>query len=236
MSQETNKRIVLAGFLIVIGFFWIFKNFGLIPDFIPHYLYSWEIVFVFIGLFILLTKRAIVPGLIFIGVGLFLILPDIPQLHFVQIWMLWPILLIAIGMSLLLQSRAQREEGRPRSSDESRDDYVDEISIFSGGEKIITSKKFKGGRITSIFGGSEINLLNAELVKGPAYIDVTAIFGGSTLIVPEDWNVKTDLITIFGGFSDKRTVISETKEGDESILYIKGFVMFGGGELKSYKK
>ncbi len=236
MSHETNKRVVLAGFLIVIGFFWIFKNFGLIPDFIPHYLYSWEIVFVFIGLFILLTKRAIVPGLIFIGVGLFLILPDIPQFHFIQIWMLWPILLIAIGMSLLLQNRSYPDDGRPRNKDESRDDYVDEVSIFSGGEKIITSKNFKGGKITSIFGGSEINFLNAELVKGSAYIDVTAIFGGATLIVPENWNVKTDLVTVFGGFADKRTISSENKDPEESVLYIKGVVMFGGGELKSYKK
>lgn len=236
MSHETNKRVVLAGFLIVIGFFWIFKNFGLIPDFIPHYLYSWEIVFVFVGLFILLTKRAIVPGLIFIGVGLFLILPDIPSFHFIQIWMLWPIVLIAIGMSLLLQNRTHHEDGRPRHKDDSRDDYVDEISIFSGGEKIITSKNFKGGKITSIFGGSEINMLNAELAKGAAYIDVTAIFGGSVLIVPENWNVKTDLVTIFGGFSDKRTIISDPKDGEESVLYVKGVVMFGGGELKSYKK
>lgn len=236
MSHDTNKRVVLAGFLIVIGFFWIFKNFGLIPDFIPHYLYSWEIVFVFVGIFILLTKRAIIPGLIFIGVGLFLILPDIPSFHFVQIWMLWPILLIAIGMSLLLQNRGHHEDGSPRRKDESRDDYVDEISIFSGGEKIITSKNFKGGKITSIFGGSEINMLNAELAKGSAYIDVTAIFGGAVLIVPDTWNVKTDLVTIFGGFSDKRTIISETKDGEESVLYVKGVVMFGGGELKSYKK
>jgi len=236
MSQETNKRVVLAGFLIVIGFFWIFKNFGLIPDFIPHYLYSWEIVFVFIGLFILLTKRAIIPGLIFIAVGLFLILPDIPQFHFIQIWMLWPVLLIAIGMSLLLQNRSIPDDGRPRNKDESRDDYVDEVSIFSGGEKIITSKNFKGGKITSIFGGSEINFLNAELVKGSAYIDVTAIFGGATLIVPENWNVKTDLVTVFGGFADKRTISAESKDSEKSVLYIKGFVMFGGGELKSYKK
>lgn len=236
MSHDTNKRVVLAGFLIVIGFFWIFKNFGLIPDFIPHYLYSWEIVFVLVGIFILLTKRAIIPGLIFIGVGLFLILPDIPSFHFIQIWMLWPILLIAIGMSLLLQNRSRYEDGRPRNKDESRDDYVDEVSIFSGGEKIITSQNFKGGKITTIFGGSEINLLNANLAKGPVYIDIAALFGGTTLIVPENWNVKTDLVTIFGGFADKRNVNSETQDGEESVLYIKGVVIFGGGELKSYKK
>lgn len=236
MSHDTNKRVVLAGFLIVIGFFWIFKNFGLIPDFIPHYLYSWEIIFVFIGIFILLTKRAVIPGLIFIGVGLFLILPDIPSFHFIQIWMLWPILLIAIGMSLLLQNRTHHEDGRPRNKDESRDDYVDEVSIFSGGEKIISSQNFKGGKITTIFGGSEINLLNAKLAKGPVYIDIAALFGGATLIVPENWNIKTDLVTIFGGFADKRHVNTETQDKDESVLYIKGVVIFGGGELKSYKK
>ena len=76
----------------------------------------------------------------------------------------------------------------------------------------------------------------SELAKGSAYIDVTAIFGGAVLIVPENWNVKTDLVTIFGGFSDKRTITSETKDGEESVLYVKGVVMFGGGELKSYKR
>ena len=78
--------------------------------------------------------------------------------------------------------------------------------------------------------------MNAELAKGSAYIDITAIFGGAVLIVPDDWNVKTDLVTIFGGFSDKRTITSDKKDGDESVLYVKGVVMFGGGELKSYKK
>jgi len=236
MSHETNRRVVLAGFLIVIGFFWIFKNFGLIPDFIPDYLYTWEIIFVLIGLFILLTKRAVIPGLIFIGIGLFLILPDIPQFHFIQLWMLWPIILIAIGMSLLLQSRTPHEHRRPHDKNESRDDYVDEVSIFSGGEKIITSKSFKGGKVTSIFGGTEINLLNAELAKGPVYIDVVALFGGATLIVPENWNIKTDLVSIFGGFSDKRSINQAASDNEESTLYIKGVVIFGGGELKSYKK
>jgi predicted membrane protein len=235
MSQETNKRVVLAGFLIVIGIFWLLKNFNLIPDFIPYYLYTWEIIFVIIGLFLMLTRRAIIPGLIFIGIGLFLILPDIPQFGFIQFWMIWPIILIAIGMSLLLQQRG-RDDGRLRRTDESKDDYLDEIAIFGGGEKLITSQDFKGGKITAIFGGSEINLLGAKLAKGPVFIDVVYIFGGGTIIVPQDWSVNVDVVSIFGGYSDKRSYSSENRTEGDSVLQIKGVAIFGGGEIKSYKK
>jgi predicted membrane protein len=236
MSQETNRRVILAGFLIVIGIFWILKNFGLIPDFIPHYLYSWEIVFVFVGLFIILTKRAIIPGIIFIGVGLFLLLPDIPTFNFVELWMLWPVILIAIGMSLLLQNRSHHDHANSHRKDGSNEDYLDELVIFGGGEKIVTAQGFKGGRITAIFGGSEINLLGSKLAKGPVYIDLVFLFGGGTLIVPQDWNVQVDMVSIFGGFSDKRTILPDVDDKQESILHVKGVAIFGGGEIKSYKK
>lgn len=235
MSQETNKRVVLAGFLIVIGFFWIFKNFDLLPDFIPDYLFSWQIIFVLVGIFILLTRRAVLPGLIFIAIGLFLIFPNIPRFDFIQIWMLWPILLIAIGMSLLLQHRTRHEGDQSMPKDDSRADYLDELTIFGGGEKIINAQNFRGGKITTIFGGSEINLLNSKLAKGSVYIDIASIFGGCTLIVPQHWNVKVDMVSIFGGFSDKRALSTETESKDDSILYIKGVSIFGGGEVKSYK-
>jgi len=183
----------------------------------------------------MLTKRAIIPGLIFIAVGLFLILPDIPQFHFVQLWMLWPIILIAIGMSLLLQHKGHGEN-RPHRTDESKDNYLDELAIFGGGEKMITSQNFKGGKITALFGGSEINLLGAKLAKGSVFIDVVYIFGGGAIIVPQDWNVVVDVVSIFGGYSDKRTYSSETKTEEDSVLHIKGVAIFGGGEIKSYKK
>jgi len=52
-------------------------------------------------------------------------------------------------------------------------------------------------------------------------------------VVPEDWIVKSDILSLFGGFSDKRTL--RPSEVDQSkILLIKGFVMFGGIEVKNY--
>jgi len=235
MSQETNKRLVLAGFLIVIGIVLVLDNFNLVP-FLPYWLFRWPMIFVLIGTFILLSRQAIFPALIFIGVGLFLLAPDIFSVYIDRFWDLWPLILIIIGMALLLRNRSPRYVGRRSSSDKETDmDFIDEVSIFGGGEKIISSQNFKGGKITNIFGGSEINLLNARLAQGTNYIDVFNLFGGSTLIVPSEWNVKVDMVAIFGGFSDKRDYKKEDLGNNLPELYVKGVTLFGGGEIKSYK-
>ena len=60
------------------------------------------------------------------------------------------------------------------------------------------------------------------------------MFGGTTLIIPRDWNVKIDIVALFGGVGDKRDIVNNP-DMDDRVLYIKGFVMFGGGEIKSFK-
>ena len=54
------------------------------------------------------------------------------------------------------------------------------------------------------------------------------------MIIPRDWNVKIDIVALFGGVGDKRDIV-DNPDNDERVLYIKGFVMFGGGEIKSFK-
>ena len=59
------------------------------------------------------------------------------------------------------------------------------------------------------------------------------MFGGSKLIIPEDWQVKSDVFSLFGGFSDKRSI--RPSDGDPAkTLALKGFAMFGGIEVKNY--
>ena len=41
-----------------------------------------------------------------------------------------------------------------------------------------TSKEFKGGKLTSIFGGTDLNLVNADLAWGTNILDVFVLFGG----------------------------------------------------------
>ena len=73
------------------------------------------------------------------------------------------------------------------------------------------------------------------MAPGENAIDVFCVFGGMKLVIPEGWTVKIRVMSLFGGFSDKhRYRVPETKNDQDSVLIIKGTVIFGGGEIKSY--
>jgi predicted membrane protein len=140
----------------------------------------------------------------------------------------WPALLIMIGLVLIFgSSRIFRRRDFTISKGE---DFIEEVSIFSGRERIVNSLAFRGGKIVSVFGGSKIDLTKAELAQGNVEIEIVSIFGGSTLIIPSDWNVKLEVFNIFGGYGDKR--IRGQVDFNKTVL-VKGVALFGGGELKS---
>ena len=95
------------------------------------------------------------------------------------------------------------------------------------------SKNFKGGDVTSIFGGTVLNFMKAD-IQGTAVLDVTAIFGGCEIIVPSNWKLKVDVTSIMGGVDDKRYPELLTDNGPEKMLILKGSCIFGGLEIKSY--
>jgi hypothetical protein len=60
------------------------------------------------------------------------------------------------------------------------------------------------------------------------------VFGGTTIIVPDDWNVKIEVVPVLGGFGDSRKLAPGRTIDTTRQLIIKGAVVFGGGEVKSY--
>ena len=116
---------------------------------------------------------------------------------------------------------------------ESSAEYLDELNIFGGCEKKITTKSFRGGKVTSIFGGATFDFRDCELAEGKNVLDIANLFGGTKLILPSHWKVHVDIVSIFGGFSDKRIPNQNIAESDRE-LHIVGVVFFGGGEIKSY--
>ena len=114
----------------------------------------------------------------------------------------------------------------------SQDDYIDTTSIFGGTKKNILTKDFKGGDVVNVFGGTELNLTQAD-INGTAILELTTIFGGTKLIVPSNWSVKSEAVTIFGGIEDKRQ-LPPSLDQPEKILLLKGTVIFGGIDIKSF--
>jgi predicted membrane protein len=112
-----------------------------------------------------------------------------------------------------------------------KDTIVDVVSVFSGIKKKILSKQFAGGDIVCIFGGSEINLTNADFVS-PITLELTQVFGGTKLVVPGNWEIRSEIAAIFGEVDDKRP--QPVNAISEKTIILKGTVIFGGVEVNSY--
>lgn len=116
------------------------------------------------------------------------------------------------------------------AQDYDRDEYVDSTSVFSSNKINVVSKSFKGGNVVNIFAGTEINLMHADMA-GPAVLEVTQLFGGSTIITPAHWVIQPEMAAIFGGIEDKR--FTTAMPDSNKILYIRGTSLFGGITIKS---
>ena len=228
-SHDKNSRAILGLILIAVGAILITVNLGLIPHAISDWIVSWKMLLIVIGLVLLATKTNKGPGIVLILIGGFFIAIDYFDNIYYMHKLFWPSLIIFVGIMFLFRGKKGHVVGH---SDVITDnDFIDDISIFGGGNKIITAKNFKGGKITSVFGGSTIDFSQANLANGVSEIDVVSLFGGSKLIVPRDWDIHLEVTAIFGGFADKRIVDPHIIHNPSKKLIIKGVAIFGGGEL-----
>ncbi len=112
------------------------------------------------------------------------------------------------------------------------EEYIDSVSVFGGTKKSILSKNFKGGDITNIMGGAELNFYHAD-IKGVVVLDVVQIFGGTKIIVPPSWEVVTEMAAVFGGIDDKRS-LNQVLTDKSKVLVIKGTSIFGGIDIRNF--
>lgn len=236
MESKTNKRIVTGAIFLILGVLLTLDNLDIVRFRLPEYLFGWYTILIVVGLFITFVREKVGLGLTLIIIGSIFMIDEMAYYFYWDfeirdIFRLWPLVFVAIGASLIFRKN-RLENNYEKKSLNDDDDAVDEVAIFSGAERNITSKEFKGGKLTAIFGGTELNLMNADLAQGTNILDVFVMFGGTDIKVPTDMNVKLKVTAIFGGFSDERKLITENEANEGKELVIKGLVLFGGGSVK----
>lgn len=231
MDRRGNKRFYFGIGLIAIGGILILEKLNLIPWSIADMLLSWQMLLIVIGAFSLAGGNR-TGGTVLIVIGGFFLIPELIDVPHELRRLYWPLILVAIGSSLIFKHKGCKsriEHGVGEKDFNQFDDFV----IFGGREIFINSQELKGGRSTSIFGGIEYDLRQAQLASTGAYVDVICVFGGCGIKVPLDWNVRNEVTTIFGAFSDKRGDTFQHSYYDPSkTLIIKGITIFGGFEVK----
>jgi len=229
----TNNRSVIGVILVIVGLFLVIRNTDFFPSYIEHIIFSWPMLLVTIGLVMTIgSSGSKTSGVILMAVGGFFLIPRIFNDTFQVYNLFWPSIFIIVGAIFIFTKRRGWSSDSATSS--VGDDYIDYVNIFSGGERQIVSDSFKGGKVTAIFGGSEIDLTKAKLAPGRSELELACIFGGTTIIVPGDWFVTIEVTPVLGGFSDSRKISPGITVDSTKQLVIKGAVVFGGGEIKSY--
>lgn len=229
-SNVNSSRMIIGVLLVLFGGMFLMENFGLfnftIPWWIRENIFSWETILIFIGIMLLSYTHHKRGAVVLISIGVLGFLPE-----------LWPLLLIGLGLFILLRRRRifpeHKRDFNFNDNTYNSEDFFRESAIFGGGSKKMHSFNFKGGNITAVFGGYEVDLRDCQLAEGEHVLEIFAVFGGATIIVPHDWDVVTDVVPVLGGFSDKRFRDPQFVASPERKLIIKGVVIFGGGEVKN---
>lgn len=114
------------------------------------------------------------------------------------------------------------------------DQFINSTTILGGTKKTFFSKDFKGGTATTILGGTDIDLSQAD-IHGTVVLELNQVLGGTKLIIPSNWQIKSEMINILGGLEDKRKFnLGVQTEGEHKIILIKGIALLGGIDIKSY--
>ncbi len=227
-SRSVPAQIVLGGFAIAIGVLFLLDNLDII-DF--HIAFGFPLLFIVMGIIKLLDSHAPngkLIGVLLIGAGVVLTLKRL-GLVYVSWQTIWPLVLIVVGGAVVYKAVAgRRAMAGSVAVDDNSDATVDVTAILGGFERRITSQHFRGGEVTAVMGGCELDMRTSS-IEGEAVINVFAAMGGITIKVPSDWTVVLHGTPILGAFEEK--TVAPPNNGKR--LIIKGYAIMGGVEVRN---
>jgi predicted membrane protein len=207
----------------------------------------WPAILIALGVVRLVDSHgtaSMVWGGLIAGVGALLLLDNLDLIVFD--WrIVWPAILIAWGVLMLIRTtqrshRTASPEGGPAPPEGgaapvggSATTLTDSgklslWAMFGGGERRIDAQDFRGGEVSAVFGGFEIDLRQAALAEVQATIDVNLMFGGVEIQIPDHWTVEVRGASLFGGFADETRPPRPDAPTPAPKLIVTGYAMFGG--------
>ena len=231
-----------ALFLIVIGALMFLDNLGFIPHIRPY----WPLAISFFGIAQLIRPRrhcSVVWPLFEIAAGVLLTLGNLQILNF-HPRALWPLALIALGLSMLGRRRNRRcwnrdweRKFRKQSFryTTSSENFVRVHASFSGVNRRVDTQNFEGADLDASFGELKVDLRGAA-ISSPnheAIITTNAAFGAIKIRIPETWRVVVQGDAVFGAYEDKTVPPRPAPGVDTPTLIIRGNASFGAVEIEN---
>lgn len=172
----------------------------------------------------------LVVGFGFLLLGVFLFLDRLGVVDFAQALAYWPLLLVLLGLSLMVQASRPPGSGRsdfpagpliilvlitlvagrvldsPGAAGQAPDAPSDvRLTAILSGRRAAVTDTFRAADLTSVMGGTVLDLRQATIPPGETgVVDVFTMMGGAVLHVPAHWVVDVQSTVVMGGVKDDR--------------------------------
>jgi hypothetical protein len=247
--HRNGPRIVMGLVVIAIGVLFTLDKLGYVRagDFWEY----WPVILIVLGIGRIIQPRGTHgrgSGVFLIVLGTWFLLSNLDVIEY-RVWDYWPVLLVLFGVLIVWRALfgpswdtfPRRMRGAvvtgaaPAAETESApagdtSATVSAVALLGGVKRRCVSQDFRGGDLTAILGGCELDLRQASIKEGQAVLDTFAFWGGVEIRVPDDWTVVVQGTPILGAFEDTTV---HTGEPGKKVLVIKGAAVMGGVEVKN---
>jgi hypothetical protein len=222
-------RLLFGAALVGLGVLWTLDNLDVLDASIVTR--WWPLLFVGYGILRVTgadgCKRP-VSGAIFAVLGALFLLNNLDAIDF-DVFDLWPLFVIAIGVNILHnRARASAQVTGPEAADQ--DSYPRPFALMGGNERRLHSQDLTGFEASAVMGGVELDLRGAKARGTHVYGEVFAMWGGIDIVVPPDWRVVCEATPIMGGVENKA---DRPVEPVAATLVVRGLLIMGGLEIKT---
>lgn len=213
--------VLLAGVLLCVQVL----NINILVDFSI----IWWSFFTMVGVVIMINDRrvSIFPSLIML-IGIWYILKDLGIVTKSIFALIWPLILVVVGLNLMF---SRNFFTKSRATKENKDGILTYSGVFGGVNERPQTKDFKGATVNALFGAVDLDLREIEITEKEVYLDISAIFGGVTILMPlNKYNiVEGDSLALLGGTENK---CKTDYVADRPTIYINAKSILGGTEIK----
>ncbi|HWZ85591.1 MAG TPA: DUF5668 domain-containing protein [Thermoanaerobaculia bacterium] len=249
------EKLIAGGFLILLGALFILDNLHMIDA--GRVWDYWPLFLIAPGLARLLQPSRPgqrISGGILVALGTIFLLRNL-DIVWIPFHRVWPVALVVIGAYMIWQtvSAGSSDPGGPPSPGAGGRPFegsppgaagpeatpgrpsvaqLNEFALCGGGNRLVQSSDFRGGTITVLAGGFDIDLRETAMARDGVAIEVFVMMGGVVLRVPESWKVIVNVTPLLGGTDMKARTVAPL-EGPIKTLTINGFILMGGLEVKN---
>lgn len=230
-NASPQQRVVLGALILVIGVISLIDNFNIFNT--RNLLQFWPMIFIVLGGLKITQANSSSGHLIGGSLVLAGILMTLNHLGLISFGMrdFWPVFLIIGGLIVIFKDRIVQpnaSSGIDGALSTGSDTKIDVIAVMSGNQGKNSSQDFRGGEITAIMGGVELDLRGAS-IQSEAVLNVFSVWGGIVLRVPSDWTVVNNGIAIMAGIDDQ--TVPAMNSGKR--LIVTGYAVMAGVEIKN---